>query len=102
MPAAGEEGLDVIFMEAVALQHSVELLKILNVTLERHLLLPATCSAHKHTHFQRAPRAQHSTLVFIDSLISISHKQLPQQHQGVMLLVHLALSSSHCGNDLLC
>lgn len=35
-----------IFVEAVVLQHSVELLKILDVALERHLLLPATCSVH--------------------------------------------------------
>lgn len=43
MSAAGEEGLDVILVEAVVLQHSVELLQILNVTLECDLLLPATC-----------------------------------------------------------
>lgn len=62
LSTAGEEGLDVIFVETVALQHPVELLKILNVTLERHLLLPATCSVQ--THIFRG----HSTPVFISSL----------------------------------
>lgn len=41
--AAGEESLDVILVEAIVLQHSVELLQILNVTLECYLLLPAAC-----------------------------------------------------------
>lgn len=45
LSTAGEEGLDVILMEAVVLQHSIELLKILNVSLERDLLLPAACRA---------------------------------------------------------
>lgn len=60
-----------IFMEAVVLQHSVELLKILNVTLERNLLLPATCSIQ----IFRGHR-EHSTALFISSLIS---------HSGVTL-----------------
>jgi len=41
--AAGEEGLDVLFEEPVVPQHPVEPLKVLDVTLERHLLLPAAC-----------------------------------------------------------
>lgn len=65
LSTAGEEGLDVIFMEAVVLQHSVELLKILNVTLERNLLLPATCSIQ----IFRGHR-EHSTALFSSSLIS--------------------------------
>lgn len=32
-----------IFVKAVVLQHPVELLKVLNMTLECHLLLPASC-----------------------------------------------------------
>ena len=61
LSAAGKEGLDVIFVEAVVLQHSVELLEILYVTLERHLLLPATCSVH--TYIFRGHR-EHSTILF--------------------------------------
>lgn len=38
---AGKEGLDVVLMKAIVLQHPVEPLQILNVMLERHLLLPA-------------------------------------------------------------
>lgn len=49
LSTAGKEGFDVIFMEAVVLQHSVELLKILDVMLERHLLLPTSCSVQTHT-----------------------------------------------------
>lgn len=44
LPAAGEERLYVVLVEAVVLQHVVELQKVLDVTLERHLLPPATCT----------------------------------------------------------
>lgn len=38
-----EEGLDVIFRKAIVQEHSIKLLKILNMMLERDLLLPTTC-----------------------------------------------------------
>lgn len=43
LPAAGKEGLDVVFMEAVAPEHPVEPLEVLEVALEGHLLLPPAC-----------------------------------------------------------
>lgn len=42
LSTAGKEGLNVIFVKTVVPEHLVKLLQILNVTLERHLLLPAT------------------------------------------------------------
>lgn len=38
-----EEGLDVIFRKAIVQEHSIKLLKVLNMMLERDLLLPTTC-----------------------------------------------------------
>lgn len=48
--AAGKEGLDVVLVEAVVLQHPVEPLQILNVMLECYLLLPATYKKNTDTH----------------------------------------------------
>lgn len=62
LSAAGEEGLDVIVVEAIVLQHPVEILKILNMALERHLLLPAACSVHTHI-FRR--HREHSTALLL-------------------------------------
>lgn len=47
---AGKEGLDVILVEAVVLQHPVEPLQILNVMLECYLLLPAAYKENTDTH----------------------------------------------------
>lgn len=77
---AGEEGLDVIFMEAIVLQHSVELLKILNVTLERHLLLPATCRVH--TYIMRGTH-EHSTDPISNSLDITEAINPNSMHQNI-------------------
>lgn len=47
---AGKEGLDVVLVEAVVLQHHVEPLQILNMMLECYLLLPTTYKENTNTH----------------------------------------------------
>lgn len=47
---AGKEGLDVILVKAIVLQHPVKPLQILNMMLECYLLLPAAYNRNTGTH----------------------------------------------------